>query len=63
MASLPSSGTVYNYAQAGGADPRTPGMQNIVNAWSALQTFTGNGAVNRYNYASALARAIQEQSQ
>lgn len=63
MANLPSSGTVYNNAQAGRADPNTPGMQSIANAWAALQTFTGNGAVNRYNYASALARAIQEQSQ
>lgn len=49
MANEPSAPTVYNNAASMHLDSRTPGLNAFIEAWAALQDFTGNWAVGNYN--------------
>lgn len=51
MANGPSSDTVYNTVAAMQTRGDTPGMNQFVFAWSALQDLTGPWAVQTYNRA------------
>lgn len=58
MASIPSSGDVYNNATAMRLDSRTPGTNSFLVAWSALQSFTGPGGQGQYNQIAGTAIQI-----
>lgn len=58
MANAPSPSDVYNNAAAMHLDNRTPGMNNFLVAWSALQDFTGDWAVRNYNQGVNVASLI-----
>lgn len=48
---VPTPEQVYANASAGLFDARTPGLNEVISAWRALQDFTGNWAVANYNQA------------
>lgn len=58
MANEPSSGDVYNNAAAMRMDSRTPGLNSIIAAWSALQSFTGAQGASLYNQIEGTAYQI-----
>lgn len=58
MANPPSASEVYNNGAAMRLDSRTPGMNIVVEAWGALQDFTGAWAVNQYNQQINIANQI-----
>lgn len=62
MAGEPSSGTVFNTANAGAHDDRTPGMNSISDAWGYFQYFCkimqGTTADNINGIASLAQRLI-----
>lgn len=59
MTSPPDPQTVYNNAQAGQADDATPGVNAVVNAWAAVQDYSGNWAVTTYNTIQNLTSQLQ----
>lgn len=58
MPPTPSSGDVYNNAQAAYMDPRTPGVNSVVISWARLQDFSSDWGIRTYNQLASIAYLI-----